>query len=184
MGLLNTGRHFKRFSWYLNLGSEFIHRVNKSVPLRRSVLVILNDPIAKRTKPPPTRRRKREYMKTGHAGVDFPTAPTFCWVWRERWQTDRRDEREGQRTRGGKRRFEQGWTKITPRRPIMKEMGYEREASSTVQARRGVRDCNPRWILAPIQKLGQRPSTNTDTQTLIQPPVNAASDLPFSLTYN
>lgn len=112
----------------------------------------------------------------------------LCWVWRKRWQMDRRDKREVQRTwgwrsaRGGKRCFEQGWTKITPWRPIMKEMGYEREASSTMRARRGVRDCNQRWILAPIQKLGQRPSTNTDTQTLIQPPVNAVSDLPFPLT--
>lgn len=34
--------------------------------------------------------------------------------------------------------------KITPWRPIMKEMGYEREASRILQARRGVRDCSPR----------------------------------------
>lgn len=173
-------------SWYSNLVLEFIHRVNNSVALWQSVLVILTDPIAKRTKASPSHRRKHE-AKTWPRCTDENWSrrcglPLWAHAARHQWcmlslARKMTDGQESQTvssqnarlaiSRRKKSHFERGWTKITPWRPIMKEMSYERETSSTLQARRGVRDCNPWWFLAPIQKLGQWPRANRHARTHI-----------------
>lgn len=173
------GGSFKRLSWYLNLVLEFIHRVNKSVPLCQSVLVILTDPIAKRTKASPSHGRKHEAKTWLRCTDENRSRRCGLPLWANAARHQRfmlslaRKMTDGQESqtvgsqntrlaisRRRKSHFERGWTKITPWRPIMKEMSYERETSSTLQARRAVRDCNPRWFLAPIQKLGQCPHAN------------------------